>query len=84
MTGQTPGCLAPSTADTATHHNNTAACDPTGSHKTQQPTCQLPLPLPCRRDLVLASETSEELAELLQDLGQLRVVPLLQALLFDA
>lgn len=38
----------------------------------------------CRRDLILASETSEEVAELLQDLGQLRVVPLLQALLFDA
>jgi hypothetical protein len=40
--------------------------------------------LRCRRDLILASETSEEVAELLQDLGQLRVVPLLQALLFDA
>lgn len=38
----------------------------------------------CRRDLVLAAETSEEVSELLQDLGQLRVVPLLQALLFDA
>lgn len=37
----------------------------------------------CRRDLVLAAVTSEEVAELLQDLGQLRVVPLLQALLFD-
>jgi hypothetical protein len=33
---------------------------------------------------VLAAETSEEMAELLQDLTQLRVVPLLQALLFDA
>lgn len=42
------------------------------------------LSMPCRRDLVLAAETSEEVAELLQDLGQLRVVPLLQALLFDA
>lgn len=39
--------------------------------------------MPCRRDLVLAAETSEELAELLEDLGRLRVVPLLQALLFD-
>jgi hypothetical protein len=33
---------------------------------------------------VLAAESGEELVELLQDLGSLRVVPLLQALLADA
>jgi len=38
---------------------------------------------PCRRDLILAAQSSDELVELLQDLSQLRVVPLLQAVLFD-
>lgn len=37
----------------------------------------------CRRDLVLAAQASDELVEVLEDLTQLRVVPLLQALLFD-
>lgn len=38
----------------------------------------------CRRDLVLAAASSDELLEVLEDLSQVRVVPLLQALLFDS
>jgi hypothetical protein len=36
----------------------------------------------CRRELVLGAASVEELAELLADLSQARVVPLLQAVLF--
>eukprot|EP00775_Hariotina_reticulata_P005725 gene5725-5965_t len=49
----------------------------------------LPLPvlavavIMLRRDLILAAQSNDELVELLQDLSQLRVVPLLQAVLFD-
>jgi hypothetical protein len=38
----------------------------------------------CRRDLVLAAHSSDELLEVLEDLSQLRVVPLMQAVLFDS
>ncbi|KAI8462764.1 MAG: hypothetical protein J3K34DRAFT_527500 [Monoraphidium minutum] len=50
----------------------------------------LPLPLLAvavltfRRDLILSAASPDELSEAVEDLGQLRVVPLLQALLFDA
>jgi hypothetical protein len=37
-----------------------------------------------RRDLILAAASPEELTEAVEDLGEIRVVPLLQALLFDA
>jgi hypothetical protein len=37
-----------------------------------------------RRDLILAATSGEELVEVMEDLGALRVVPLLQALLFDS
>eukprot|EP00877_Chromochloris_zofingiensis_P003595 jgi/Chrzof1/13236/Cz07g25210.t1 len=37
-----------------------------------------------RRDLVLSVESADELIEVMEDLSQLRVVPLLQALLFDS
>jgi len=37
----------------------------------------------CRRDFILAAQSSDELLEVLEDLSQLRVVPLLQATLFD-
>jgi hypothetical protein len=42
------------------------------------------LPVCCRRDLVLAVHSSDELLEVLEDLSQLRVVPLMQAVLFDS
>lgn len=38
----------------------------------------------CRRDLVLAVHSADELLEVLEDLSQLRVVPLMQAVLFDS
>ncbi|KIZ03010.1 hypothetical protein MNEG_4946 [Monoraphidium neglectum] len=48
----------------------------------------LPLPLLAvavvTRDLILAAASPEELTEAVEDLGEIRVVPLLQALLFDA
>ncbi|WIA33511.1 hypothetical protein OEZ86_006636 [Tetradesmus obliquus] len=49
----------------------------------------LPLPvlaaavMTFRRDLVLAVHSSDELLEVLEDLSQLKVVPLMQAVLFD-
>ncbi|KAF8058104.1 TBC1D19 [Scenedesmus sp. PABB004] len=36
-----------------------------------------------RRELVLAAKSADELLDVLDDLGELRVVPLLQAVLFD-
>jgi hypothetical protein len=37
----------------------------------------------CRRDLILAASSADELIEVMEDLSQLKVVPLLQAILFD-
>ena len=50
--------------------------------------CSLLISIPCsasvrRRDLILAAGSADELIEVMEDLSQLKVVPLLQATLFD-
>jgi hypothetical protein len=60
------------------HVSSPCPCPP---HPTSIPCCSIPH---LRRDLILAATSGEELVEVMEDLGALRVVPLMQALLFDS